>query len=195
MYYIKENVEARIEIKGSKFICCLMRIDDPNNLKDYLSLIKAKYPQATHYCYGMICDTTTRSNDDGEPASTAGIPILESLKNKQLNHCLAIVVRYFGGTLLGASGLVHAYKDVTLKAIEQATLLTPTKATIYQIEFDYPYISKIEYILNETKILEKDYNEKVSIKFVSINDLSEKLISCTSGKINIKKLDEIIVEL
>ena len=96
MKIIKNNYDNEIIIKNSRFICYLVRIDS-TNVDDILSDIKSMHPKATHYCYGYIYDDYKKSSDDGEPGGTAGLPILNVLEKEDINHVLAVVVRYFGG--------------------------------------------------------------------------------------------------
>lgn len=195
MYYLKENCTGKIEVKGSKFIAVLIRIDDPNKLKEELNKVKDLYPNATHYCYGMQCGQTTRSNDDSEPSGTAGIPILEVLKRNQIDHTLAIVVRYFGGTLLGTAGLLKAYQSAVKEAINNAKLVTPKLVSIYRISFDYSYTNKIDYLLKDSTILKKEYQQQVIYDYYSDTDLSNKLNEITAGQITIVKLEDKVVEM
>ena len=113
-----EDYCSTIIINKSKFICELIYINNENEIIKRLNTIKNKYKDATHYCYAYICDNVKRFNDDGEPGGTAGMPILNVLENNNLNHVLCVVIRYFGGIKLGAGGLVRAYSDVTLQAID-----------------------------------------------------------------------------
>jgi len=114
MYTINNNIIDELIINNSRFICLLYRIDDPKEINSYLTKAKELYKDATHYCYAYILDELKKASDDGEPSSTAGTPMLQVLEKTNLNHTLAIVIRYFGGIKLGAGGLVRAYtKSVT----------------------------------------------------------------------------------
>ena len=104
MYTISNNSKYELIIKNSKFITLLYKINNEDIVKKILNNVKEIYPDATHYCYAYIIDNQKKSSDDGEPSKTAGLPILKVLENNQLNHILAIVVRYFGGIKLGANG-------------------------------------------------------------------------------------------
>ena len=109
MYSIKENIENTIEIKKSKFITKLYKVNNINEVNEILKEINEKYSDSTHICYAYILENTEKCSDDGEPSGTAGIPILNILKKKNLVNVLAIVIRYFGGIKLGAGGLTRAY--------------------------------------------------------------------------------------
>lgn len=176
MYHIREKTSSYLEVKKSKFIGILIPIDDEKRLKEHLNQLKKEYPAATHYCYGAIIGQANRSNDDGEPASTAGKPILEALKNHDLDNVLCVVVRYFGGTLLGTAGLIKAYGQAATLAIEQAQLLTPTLVNTYRITVDYSLTSPLEHLLqNHAVILDRQYGEKMTYIYSCRDDLTELL--------------------
>ena len=127
MYHIKERTESQIEVKKSRFIGILLPLSDEGQIREHLNAIRKQYPGARHYCYGAVVEGNNRSNDDGEPSSTAGKPILEALKNRDLDNVLCVVVRYFGGTLLGTAGLIRAYGQCASQAIDKAVLTVPTE--------------------------------------------------------------------
>ncbi len=183
MYHIKEKAIAQIEVKKSKFICILLPIEDETKIKEEIKQIKKEYPKATHYCYGSIINNTQRSNDDGEPASTAGKPIAETLKNHDLDNVLAVVVRYFGGTLLGTAGLVKAYSGACSQAIENATLTSPIELSQYQLAVDYSLTNKIEFLLkNNTHDFTRDYQEQAIYTYRSEKDITNLITEITGGK-------------
>ncbi len=195
MYHIKEKVVSFIEVKKSKFYCILMPCDDEKDIKNCLNQIKKEYPNATHYCYGAVIGGNNRSNDDGEPASTAGKPILEMLKNAQVDDTLAVVVRYFGGTLLGTAGLVKAYGQAAKDALALAAFTKPTKVGNYKLTVDYSLTNKIEYLLkNNATVTYRDYGEKVSFYYQSETDLTNQILQLTAGKAAVELINEEIVD-
>ena len=111
MYSIKETTKNTIEIKKSKFITILYRINNVEEVNTILYKVSSKYSDATHVCYAYILNNIEKCSDNGEPSGTAGLPILNVLKKKNLTNILAIVIRYFGGIKLGAGGLVRAYSN------------------------------------------------------------------------------------
>ena len=168
MKRIHKAFSHEIEINRSTFICYLQRVTTEEEAKDYLKEIKKLHPKATHHCYAYhIDDTLQRSNDDGEPAGTAGIPILEVLHKSEVELIMAIVVRYFGGVLLGAGGLVRAYSKAVSEALSLTTLYEVQTINRYKITFPYEYINKIEHLLKEEVIEEKDYQEMVAFQYLS----------------------------
>ena len=161
MKSIKENIINKIEIKNSKFITLLIKIDDNTNINNLLKEIKEKYPKATHYCYGYITENSKKSSDDNEPSNTAGLPILNVLEKEKIMNVIAIVVRYFGGIKLGASGLIRAYSKSIKEALKTTKLIELIPG--YEIELSFPYNKQkeIDYTLKDYKIINKEYLELV----------------------------------
>lgn len=187
MKQIKEKYINEIDIQKSKFIAVILPIYDKNSVKNEIDNLKKNYPKATHYCYGYIINGIQKSNDDGEPNSTAGKPILENLIINQLNNVLLVVIRYFGGIKLGAGGLTRAYVDSSSKVIQKATFYQETQVDIYQIKCSYNQINILKNYLFEigAQILKTEYNEDVDF-YISINKFNEnELINFMQGKIKI----------
>lgn len=184
-----------LEVKKSKFYCVLIPLTDDKQIKDIIASLKKEYPGATHYCYGAIIGDITRSNDDGEPSSTAGKPILETLKNADLDQVLAVVIRYFGGTLLGTAGLVKAYSQSTALSIGEAAFTTPTTVYNYSITIPYELTNKIEYILRgKSEIIDRIYQEDATYIYQCENDISQEIKEITSGKYIPELIGEEIIE-
>ncbi|HPW53923.1 MAG TPA: YigZ family protein, partial [Erysipelotrichaceae bacterium] len=178
-----------------KFYCILIPVDEEEKIKDELALIKKEYPAARHYCYGAVIGAITRSNDDGEPASTAGRPILETLLNHDLDNVLAVVVRYFGGTLLGTAGLIRAYSQATAEAIKIADLTVPTTVYNYRLTADYSLISNLEYLLSTRAVItDRYYGEQVTYCFQSEEDISQEIEEITSGQYRLEFVSEEIIQ-
>lgn len=187
MKQIKEKYINEIDIQKSKFIAVILPIYDKNSVKNEIDNLKKNYPKATHYCYGYIINGIQKSNDDGEPSSTAGKPILENLIINQLNNVLLVVIRYFGGIKLGAGGLTRAYVDSSSNVIQKATFYQETQVDIYQIKCSYNQINILKNYLFEigAQILKTEYNEDVDF-YISINKFNEnELINFMQGKIKI----------
>ncbi len=183
MYHLFESCESEIEVKKSRFICILQKIESESEVKEKIAGIKKQYPSATHYCYGFIAGNVLRSNDDGEPSGTAGMPILNVLRQKELDNVLAVVVRYFGGTLLGTAGLLKAYQQATLQAVLQAKLTVPKEVGIYAISVPYEFTSKIELLLGQKAlIINRAYDQQATYLYQSEQDLSEDIQMMTSGR-------------
>lgn len=123
MFTVKEKIETITEVMKSKFIAILMPLDSDEKVKDIIKSYKKEHKKARHVVYAYRIDSKYKSNDDGEPSGTAGRPLLELLMKKDLNRVLLVVVRYFGGTLLGASRLLRTYVSSGASVIANANLI------------------------------------------------------------------------
>lgn len=132
--------------KGSKFLAFAYPVDSEEQVKEIISGIRKEYFDARHHCYayrlGLMADKW-RANDDGEPSSTAGKPILGQLVANDLSDILIVVVRYFGGILLGTPGLINAYKSAAADAIANATVVEKIATVRYRIRFDYARMNAV----------------------------------------------------
>lgn len=173
MYTISNNSKYELIIKNSKFITLLYKINNEDIVKKILNNVKEIYPDATHYCYAYIIDNQKKSSDDGEPSKTAGLPILKVLENNQLNHILAIVVRYFGGIKLGANGLIRAYSKCTSNALKENAIKELIQGYNINITFHYQDIKKIDYLLKDIKINSKTFDNSITYNLdIPINFLN-----------------------
>ena len=177
MYSIKENSIWKLEIKNSKFICYLFRINNKDEFNEILNNIKGKYKDATHYCYGYVTKDSQKASDDGEPGGTAGMPILNVINSNNLINTGAIVIRYFGGIKLGAGGLVRAYTKVVNEAIKNNTLVELINGINITIEFDYNNLKEIDYILKDSVILDKKFDNNIIYSVNTTDDVLDNLKS------------------
>jgi len=167
---IKENVQTEIVVKKSKFICNLIKIESQEEAEDYIRKIKKKYYDARHNCvaYRVIENeqVVEKSSDDGEPSGTAGGPMLNILQKNNLGNILVVVTRYFGGILLGTGGLVRAYSDATLDAIDISEKVEKCIGIEAEVELDYNNLESFKYYCkkNNIYIKEYDYSEKIICK-------------------------------
>ena len=176
MYSIQKNVENTIIIKKSKFICKLYRINNFEEINNILEKLKKEYNDSTHICYAYIIDGKEKCNDNGEPSGTAGMPILNVLKKNNLDHILAVVIRYFGGIKLGAGGLTRAYSNSTIEAINNSKIIELVKGYYIQIEFDFSQKKTVDYILNNISIKEITFDTNIIYKlYLSNQDIINEL--------------------
>ncbi len=197
---LKEEFMNEFEIEKSRFICYLNRAFNEEEAKAYILRIKKLHPNATHHCSAFLIGEHSelqRSNDDGEPSGTAGVPMLESLRMNKMNDVVAVVVRYFGGIKLGAGGLIRAYSKSVSEAIKLAPLTDKVLTYKYSLTFSYDLIGKLDYFLahHDTEILNKEYDEKVTYLYRSrSDDLNDAIQEIASGSAEIIFLGEEIVE-
>ncbi|MDD2203301.1 MAG: YigZ family protein [Bacilli bacterium] len=161
MKTIKDNIRNEIIIKNSKFITLVYYLKNEEDVSNIMSSIKDEYKNASHYCYAYIIDNVKRSNDDGEPTGTAGIPILNVLEKNNLTNILCIVVRYFGGIKLGAGGLIRAYGKAVRETLKLSTLVNINKCYMVTIIFDYDDLKEIDFIINKTIVVNKNFEEQI----------------------------------
>jgi uncharacterized YigZ family protein len=140
--------------RGSKFLAYTYPVTTAIEVKERLQLLKKEHPKAVHYCYAYRLGTDGtqfRANDDGEPSGSAGKPILGQIDSKELTNVLVVVVRYFGGTLLGVPGLINAYKTATQQALDAAPKTEKWIEDIFDINFDYPVMGEVLYLLKQAE--------------------------------------------
>lgn len=171
MYTIHENVKNEIIIKNSRFITIIAKIKFKEEVDSILNQIKKDYPKATHYCYAYkIGETIKKAEDDGEPSSTAGLPMLNILEKEDITNVIAITVRYFGGIKLGASGLIRAYSKSVKEALKKAQTKELIKAVICDITFPYTKEKEINYKIPKEHILDKSYLETITYRIIIPKD-------------------------
>lgn len=145
-FSISENVGASYKSKNSKFIAYAFPLPDLEFFKTQLDKIKLEHPKATHFCYAYrfgVDGTNFRSNDDGEPSGSAGKPILGQIDSFNLTNVAIVVVRYYGGTNLGVSGLISAYKESAKLAIKNAQIIQYDIFKYIELKTEYADLSKI----------------------------------------------------
>ena len=171
MKVIKVSIINKLEVNKSIFYTDLIKVYSKNEIISELNNIKNKYKDATHYCYAYIIDDIKKSSDDGEPGGTAGVPIMETLNNKDLNYILCVVTRYFGGIKLGAGGLVRAYRKATIEAINNSTLLDLIDGYEIIIKVSYNEQKDLEYLLKDN--FKKEYDNDVTYIIRCNKDIKE----------------------
>ncbi len=164
MKSIQKEITNEIIINKSKFITILTNINDIDKVKEKLENIKKTYKDATHYCFAYIINNHEKCSDNGEPSGTAGMPILNVLKQNNLTNILCVVIRYFGGIKLGAGGLIRAYSSSASEALNKANIVNLIKGYKIIIEFSYDNIKQIDYLLKNIQI-KKDYSNNITYTF------------------------------
>ena len=170
MFTIKKDITYEYIVNKSKFIAKIFYVNSEQEVTNIIKSIKDEYKDASHICFGYIINNIKRFNDDGEPSGTAGTPILNVLEKKNLNMVLAIVIRYFGGIKLGAGGLIRAYSTAVSNAINNVEIGTIVKGKKINLVCTYEELKQVEFILKEAVIINKNFNDKVSINFIICDD-------------------------
>ena len=198
MKTIKESIKSEIVEKKSKFIANIYFAQTMEEAENIIKGTKKKYYDARHNCssYRVLEkeNIIEKYSDDGEPAGTAGAPMLNILQKKDLVNVVVIVTRYFGGILLGTGGLVRAYSEVTQKAIEEANLIDITMGKEYEVKVDYSNLEKLKYYAktNNISITKIEYlNEIICSLQIQNEDIEKFLRDVEQQKINIIEYKEI----
>ncbi len=149
---IKEESQGLFRDRGSKFIACAWPVRSEEEIKEKLDVLRKQHHNARHHCFAWRLGAEKehfRFNDDGEPSGSAGRPILGQIRKYDLTNILIVVVRYFGGTLLGVGGLINAYRSAAADAIENAAITKRTVDHIYEVRFGYPATNHVMSIIKE----------------------------------------------
>lgn len=166
--------------KGSKFFGYAFPVADEEEVKRILEEVKAEHPKARHHCYAyrLGCHGEIyRANDDGEPSGSAGKPILNALLSAEVTFTLVIVVRYFGGTLLGVPGLIHAYKEAAAEALAAAETEVRTMNTLVRIDYDFDQTNAVMQLIKKLELTVKEqiFEERCGILVEVRNSYIEKI--------------------
>lgn len=179
---IDEPAEGLYKEKGSKFISFVYPVKTEEEIKTILSDLKEKFYDARHHCYAWMLGaekTRFRANDDGEPSSTAGKPILGQILSQDLTDVLVVVVRYFGGTKLGVSGLIQAYREAAADALAHAVVVEKTVNRLLTFDFSYPVMNEVMRVIKEENadILSREFEIACSVTLSIREKNAERLIS------------------
>jgi uncharacterized YigZ family protein len=190
---LKSPSEGLFKDKGSKFFAFAYPFTDENQVKTIIEPLRKEHFKAVHFCYAYRIGTDKnnfRVNDDGEPSGSAGRPILNVLLSKEITNILMVVVRYWGGTLLGVPGLINAYKSATEEALENAEIIEKTVNEIYQITYGYVQMNDIMKVVKDfdLKIINQKFDNQCVIEIEFRTSLSQQVL----GKL--EKIEEIEVE-
>ena len=169
-FTLKSPSTGECRDRGSRFIALAYPVQQEEEVKSILQQIKKDHPQANHHCYAFRLTpdpTVYRASDDREPSGSAGKPILGAITSKGLTDVLVVVVRYFGGTLLGVPGLINAYRSAAVAALEHAELTEKFIEETFSLEFQYDLSNEVHQLLRKHKasITAQDYNEPCCISF------------------------------
>ena len=192
--------EGEITEKKSRFIATVRLVEKEEDALAFIEEMKKKYWDARHNCYAYSIGEHrefTRCSDDGEPAQTAGRPMLDVLLGEDVHNVCVVVTRYFGGTLLGTGGLVRAYSGAVKEGLAASEIVEKKRAFEMKIVTDYTGVGKIQYILGQENmtVLDSVYTDKVEfsvlVPVAAYDGLEKKITEGTSGSAKIEKGDEV----
>ena len=196
---VKGECETQKIIEKSRFITTSKHISGEEEAKDFIADIRRRYPDATHNCYAYIADNLgnfPRFSDDGEPSGTAGMPILEVIKNKKLYETVVVVTRYFGGIKLGAGGLLRAYSGSASENLEKAEKVLYDTCSESEYSVDYSSVDTVMRFCAENSasllntLYDNDVTFVIAVKKADEEKFNSGIINRLNGKIKIKKLKE-----
>ena len=192
---VKIHTTGIYKEKGSKFIAYSYQVYSEEEIKEKLEIVKKLEHSARHYCYAYILNpdkSTQRSNDDGEPSSTAGKPILGQILSNDLTNILIVVVRYFGGVKLGVPGLIRSYKTAAVQAIQEATIVTKTIKEQYKVSFKYPQMNNVMRLVKEydLEVIKNDFQIDCKLIFAVPKSKANDVVDTfkKNHELNIKKM-------
>lgn len=200
---VKQSGEHEIVIQKSRFIAHVTRVETEQEAQEFIQNIKKQHWNATHNCSAYLIgehDQIQKANDDGEPSGTAGVPILEVLKKRNLKDTVVVVTRYFGGIKLGAGGLIRAYGKSTSEGLDAVGIVERRLVQIMHVKIDYTWLGKIEKELraSEFKIKEIHYLDVVVIEtYVDENrtqDFTDWMIELTNGQALLEQGEMVYLE-
>ncbi len=192
---------AEIEEKKSRFIATVQAVKDKEEAEAFIAACKKKYPDARHNCSAYILGEDGQiehSSDDGEPAGTAGKPMLEVLRGEKLTNVAAVVTRYFGGILLGTGGLVRAYTQAVKAGLAAGDIIQRVKGFRQSFHVPYTDVGKIQYFIRQNEfilldtIYEADVKCEVLIPATRLTEFSKGLTETFSGRIEIEEKKEVL---
>ena len=191
---IDGNAEAIFKEKSSKFLCYAFHVESEEEIAACLEPLRKRYYDATHHCYAWRLGPfgeRFRANDDGEPSSTAGKPILGQLLSREVTNCLIVVVRYFGGTKLGVPGLIAAYKESAAIVLDAANIVERTVDTHIKVDFSYIVMNDIMRIIKEEQptIDEQIFDNLCTIKLSIRNSKADILLG------RLRKVEGVTIEI
>ena len=202
-YTIEKDGEHTIEIKKSKFICHLYRIESEDHAKELIQRIKKEHWKANHNCSAFVLGKNQeiqRSSDDGEPSGTAGVPMLEVLKKHELQNVLAVVTRYFGGIKLGAGGLIRAYASSVAEGLKEIGMVQGILQQEVKLTIEYPLLGRLQNFLEQKNIFIKEttYLENITVTIMcdqlSLQDLTTEMIDLLNNQVTIELGEESYIE-
>ncbi|MCJ8007578.1 YigZ family protein [Lederbergia wuyishanensis] len=203
-FTVKKQGEHEIIIQKSRFIAHVSRVETEEAAQQFIQEIKKKHWNANHNCSAYLIgehNQIQKANDDGEPSGTAGVPILEVLKKRDLKDTVVVVTRYFGGIKLGAGGLIRAYGKSTTEGLNAVGVVERKLMTNMHVEADYSWLGKLENELRSSvyHLKEIHYSDQVEIEVYvddsAVKDFSEWIIDMTNGQAEILEGEKLYLEV
>ncbi len=194
-FTVSGQFENTIVIERSKFICSVKNIENEDDAKAFIESVRKKHSLANHNCYAYIADDkglVQKFSDDGEPQGTAGLPMLDVLKNKKMFKTVVVVTRYFGGVKLGTGGLVRAYGGSVIECLQKSKIVDMQQAVFMSVDVDYDLYSKLLKMLSvpNVSVINTEFSNFITVDFAVKNDFQKSFIDnltdVFNGKVSAK---------
>ncbi|WP_017585873.1 YigZ family protein [Nocardiopsis ganjiahuensis] len=204
MRTIRRGGEHEVEIRKSRFICAMARVDSEDAARAFIAERRKEHWSANHNCTAYVLGEdggVQRSSDDGEPAGTAGVPMLEVLRHRRITDTVAVVTRYFGGTKLGAGGLIRAYGNSVSAAVEEFGLLERRRLQVVDVFADYVLGGRLESDLRDSPLTVREvaYEDRVRIEVAlpeaDLPDFEVRLAELTGGRAEFEVRGTTVIEV
>lgn len=196
---VKGPGRAEIVIKKSRFIAAVAHARSESDAWSFIEAVRAEHRTANHNVFAFKVGTAQRMSDDGEPSGTAGRPVFDVLDKQGLSDVVVVITRYFGGILLGAGGLVHAYSQAAVAGIEAAGIARAQLAVDLRFAIDYPMVGTVRYLLQKRGALTLDTQYGAGVIITCrlpiglVDDLEAELAEISAGRIRPERLAEVQV--
>ena len=179
MNTILERNETTLIRDRSSFIAILIHVTSLESIQNNLEEVRKQYPKAKHYCYAYILNDKKKCSDDGEPAKTAGRPLLELLERKEMNEVLLVVVRYFGGVLLGASRLMSTYLEAGVNVINSSDIVTIENKYVYNVTLTYKEFEELKRLSKKLQFSFENvmYEDRIKVDVLAEDNFGEILVN------------------
>ncbi len=193
-FTIASPAETIYKQMSSKFLTYGYPVESEEEITEHLEALRKRYYDATHHCYAWRLGAKGekfRANDDGEPSSTAGKPILGQLLSREVTNCLVVVVRYFGGTKLGVSGLIEAYRESTAQLLDEAQIIECSVDVALKVTFSYISMNGVMKVVKEMqpRVVNQDFDNLCTMDMLMRESLAQQLIA------RLEKVDGCSVEV
>ena len=200
---VASSGEALLVEKKSKFIATVRPVTCEQEAMDFLQAMRSEYSDATHNVYAYVIDENNifRYSDDGEPSGTAGMPVLDTIRKEGIVDVAVVVTRYFGGTLLGTGGLVHAYGAAARMGLENAGVVTRILCDIVSAKVDYGLVGKMQHLIStsgyilEDTLYDSDVEFVVCLKNEQVKRFCDAVTELSCGRAIIKPLDKKYIDV
>lgn len=200
---VSSPAEAYLVEKKSKFISNVRPVANEQEALDFLQAMRSKYSDATHNVYAYVIDENNifRYSDDGEPSGTAGMPVLDTIRKEGLVDVAVVVTRYFGGTLLGTGGLVHAYGGAARMGLESAGIITRILCDIVSAKVDYTMVGKMQHLIStggyilEDTVYDREVEFIVCLRSEQVKRFYDAVTEISCGRAIIKDIDKKYIDV